>query len=65
MGKTDQYLEQARRCFRHAAQASDAATVAKYAELGRQFLQLAHIDATIAPTDVGATGNWPPGRKAG
>lgn len=42
-----QYLEHARLCFRNAADTRDPAAVARFADLGRRYLQVAHIDAAI------------------
>lgn len=43
----DQYLENARKCFRQATQAANASSMELFAEMGLEYLRIAHEHAAL------------------
>lgn len=48
MSDADRFLDDARRSFRLASDSTEARSVEYYAEMGRDYLQLAHEAAKLA-----------------
>jgi hypothetical protein len=48
MAESSRLLEHARRCFELASRSASAKNVGSFAELGREYLRLAHEEAAIS-----------------
>lgn len=48
MSDSQMYLEDARKCFALAAEATDLGAMERFVEMGREYLALAHEHAAVA-----------------
>lgn len=62
MTSSKDFLEQARDCFRRAAETTDVPCMQKYADLGREYLRRAHEQAAL--TDAGSAAARMPRKKS-
>ncbi len=53
MRESDTLLEDARTCFRHAAGCRDVKSMTMFADIGRQYLQMAHEAADFYEQALG------------
>lgn len=58
MSDADQFLEDARKSFRLASDSTEARSVEHYAEMGRDYLQLAHEAAKLAVAPKASSKWW-------
>jgi hypothetical protein len=60
MATSKEFLDQARDCFRRAAETTDVPCMQKFADLGREYLRRAHEQAELADSATTAGEKSPP-----
>lgn len=56
MTSTDDLIEHARRCFRHASDCTDAKSMRMFADMALTYLRLAHETAAVVETGAAIDG---------